>query len=176
MDQNRIRLEAKISEVQVDCRGKVEMVTKAMDEVKGLKNLVEELKADIVEKDTCLNHLQKGNDELHALLKIAKEDAIEEVKASSQFTVLLDKNYAASFEDFHMDAKECFPEVDSSSIKLNIDAANSLLQTSFEDINIEDDATTQPTQDKPNSSDNPPQQKTFEILSCHNLFPPFFYI
>ena len=55
-----------------------------------------------------------------------------------------------------MDAKECFPEVDSSSIKLNIDAANSLLQTSFEDVNIEDDATTQPTQDKPNSSDNPP--------------------
>ena len=57
MDYNRIRLEAKISKVQVDCRGKVEMVTKAMDEVKELKNLVEELKADIVEKDTCLNHL-----------------------------------------------------------------------------------------------------------------------
>ena len=176
MDQNRIRLEAKISEVQVDCRGKAEMATKAMDKVKELKNLVEELKADIVEKDTCLNHLQKGNDELHALLKIAKEDAIEEFKASSQFTVLLDRNYAASFEDFCMDTEERFPKVDSSSIKLNIDAANSLLQMSFEDVNIEDDATTQPAQDKPNSRDNPPQQKTFEILSCHNLFPLFFYI
>ena len=69
----------------------------------------------------------------------------------------MDRNYAASFEDFCMDAEERFPKVDSSSIKLNIDAANSLLQTSFEDVNIEDDATTQPAQDKPNSRDNPPQ-------------------
>ena len=64
MDQNRIRLEAKISEVQADCRGKAEVAAKAMDEVKELKNLVEELKADAIEKDTCLDHLQKGNDEL----------------------------------------------------------------------------------------------------------------
>ena len=59
------------------------------------------------------------------------------------------------FEDFRMDAMENFPEVDFSSIKLNLGAAtSSLLQTSFEDINIEDDTTTQPTQDV---GDDPPQ-------------------
>ena len=42
-----------------------------------------------------------------------------------------------------MDAIEKFPEVDFSSIKLNLAAAtSSLLQTSSEDINVEDDATT----------------------------------
>ena len=69
--------------MQADCRGKAEMATKAMDEVNKLKNLIEELKTDIVQKDTHLDHLQKGNDELCALLKKAKEDAIEEFKASS---------------------------------------------------------------------------------------------
>ena len=49
-----------------------------------------------------------------------------------------------------MDATENFPEVDFSSIKLNLGAAtSSLLQTSSKDINIKDDATTQPSQDYP---------------------------
>ena len=51
MDQNRIRLEAKISEVQADCRGKAEVAAKDMDEVKELKNLVKKLKADAAKKD-----------------------------------------------------------------------------------------------------------------------------
>ena len=43
-----------------------------------------------------------------------------------------------------MDAMGNFPEVDFSSIKLNpVAATSSLLQTSFEDVNVEDDATTQ---------------------------------
>ena len=109
-----------------------------MDEVRELKNLVEELKTNVVEKDTRFDHLQKGNDELRALLKKAKEDAVEEFKTSNQFIVLLDRSYAAGFEDFHMDAEERFPEVDFSSIKLNIGAASSFLQTSSEDVNIED--------------------------------------
>ena len=133
------------------------MTAKSMDEVKELKNLVKEIKADAVEKDTRLDHLQKGNDELRALLKKAKEDIVEEFRASNQFTILLDKNYTTSFEDFRMDTEERFLEIDFNSIKLNIGAASSLLQTSFEDVNIEDDATTQPAQDKPNSRDNPPQ-------------------
>ena len=120
------------------------MVAKAMDEVRELKNLVEKLKADAVEKDTRLDHLQKGNDKLCALLKKAKEDVVEEFKASNQFTILSDGNYAAGFEDFCMDAEERFLEVDFSSIKLNIGAASSLLQMSSEDVNIEDDAITQP--------------------------------
>ena len=56
-----------------------------------------------------------------------------------------------------MDAKECFPKVDFSSIKHHIGAASSLLQTSSKDVNIKDDATTQPAQDEPNSGDNLPQ-------------------
>ena len=142
MDQNRIRLEAKINEVQADYRSNAEVAAKVMDEVKELKNLAKELKADVVEKDTHLDHLQKGNDELHALLEKAKKDVVEEFKASSQFTILLVGNYATGFEDFCMDAEECFPKVDFSSIKLNIGVASSLLQTSSKDVNIEDDATT----------------------------------
>ena len=44
-----------------------------------------------------------------------------------------------------MDTIENFPEVDFSSIKLNlVVAASSVIQTSSEDINIGDDVTTQP--------------------------------
>ena len=65
------------------------------------------------------------------------------VRASKQFIDLLDANYTAGFEDFRMEIKDHFPEVDFSSIKLNIGVTSSLLQTSSEDVNIEDDATTQ---------------------------------
>ena len=94
---------------------------------------------------------RKKNDELRTLLSQAKEDAVAEFKASKEYTDRLDEHYAAGFEDFRMDAMENFPEVDFSSIKLNLAAANSsLLQASFEDVNVEDDATTQLTQDDPN--------------------------
>ena len=64
---------------------------------------------------------------------------------SKQFTDLLDKNYAARFEDFRLNAAENFPNLDFSVIKLNLGAAtSSLLQTSSEDVNIEDDASTLP--------------------------------
>ena len=108
--------------------------------------MVEELKADVVKKDTCLAHLQKRNDELSALFNEVKEEAVVEFRASKQFTDLLDTNYAASSENFQRYAIENFPEVDFSSIKLNLGAAiSSLLQTSLEDINTEDNTTTQPT-------------------------------
>ena len=110
------------------------------------QNLIAELRADIVEKDTRLDHIQKKNDELSTSLSKAKEDAIAKFKVSKAFTDLLDSNYAAGFEDFRMDAVENFPEVDLSSIKLNLNVAtSSLLQTSFEDVNIEGNASTQPS-------------------------------
>ena len=78
-------------------------------------------------------------------LKKLKGDAVAEFQASKQFTNLLDKNYAAGFEDFRLDAAENFPNLDFSAIKLNLGAAtSSLLQTSSEDVNIEDDASTLP--------------------------------
>ena len=74
-----------------------------------------------------------------------------EFKSSKVYTDTLDRNYAASFENFRMDAIENFPEVDFSLIKLNLVAAtSSLLQTGSDDVNVEDDASTQPPQDKPN--------------------------
>ena len=145
----------RIQEVKDDCKRWAEVATKAKDKAKELQNLVKELKADVIEKDTCLNHLQKRNDELSTLLSKAKKDAVVEFKASKRYIDLLDTNYVAGFKDFRMDALENFPEVDFSSIKLNIGVAtSSLLQTSSEDINIEVDATTQPTQD---IEDDPPQ-------------------
>ena len=129
------------------------MAAKAEEKTTELQNLIEELKTDAVEKDTRLDHLQKKNDELSTLLTKAKEDAVTEFKASKQYTNLLDANYAAGFEDFRADAMENFPKVDFSSIKLNLAAVtSSLLQTSSEDVNVEDDATTQPPQDDPNAN------------------------
>ena len=122
------------------------MAAKVREEAKELRNLNEELKMDVLEKDTRLDHLQKKNNELNALLEKAKEDAVAEFQASKQFTNLLDKNYATGFEDFRLDATENFPNLDFSTIKLNLGGAatSSLLQTSSEDVNIEDDASTLP--------------------------------
>ena len=153
----RILLETGIQEVKDDCKGWAKVAAKAKDEPKELQNLVEELKANIVDNDTRLDHLQKRNDELSTLLKKAKEDTVVEFRASKQFTDLLDTNYAAGFEDFCMDAMENFLKVDFSSLNLNLGATSSLLQTSSEDVNIEDDTTTQLAQDEPNIGDDPPQ-------------------
>ena len=120
------------------------------------QNLVEELRTDVVEKDTRLDHLQRKNDELSTLLSNTKVDAVAEFKSSNEYTKLLDANYAAGFEDFRMEAMENFPEVDFSSIKLNLAAAtSSLLQASSEDVNVEDDATTLPPKDDPKANAPP---------------------
>ena len=136
-----------------ECKKWAEVVAKAKEGTKVLQNLIEELKTDVIEKDTRLDHLQKRNDELSALLEKAKGDAVAEFKASKQFTNMLDRNYVAGFEDFRMDATKKFPEIDFNSIKLNLSGAatSSFLQTSSEDINVEDDANTQPPKDAPNT-------------------------
>ena len=134
-----------------ECKKWAEATAKVKEEVTEQQNLVQELRTDVVEKETRLDHLQKKNDELSTLLSQVKEDAVVEFKASKQYTDLLDTNYAVGFEDFRMGATENFPEVDFSSIKLNLAAAtSSLLQASSEDVNVEDDATTQLSQDNPN--------------------------
>ena len=145
LDKMRILLEKRIKEVKDESKVWAEVAAKAKEEAKELWNLNEELKTDVLEKDTHLDHLQKRNNELNALLEKAKGDAVAEFQVSKQFTDLLDKNYAAGFEDFRLDAAENFPNLDFSVIKLNLGAAtSSLLQTSSEDVNIEDDASTLP--------------------------------
>ena len=60
------------------------------------------------------------------------------------------------FEDFCMDALELFPEIDFNPIKLHVATESSLLQMSSEDINVEDDASTQPANDDPRPRENSP--------------------
>ena len=133
------------------CKKWAEVAAKAKEEVMEQQNLIGELRTNIAKKDTHLDQLQKKNDELNTLLSPAKEDAVAEFKASKEYTDCLDEHYAAGFEDFRMDAMENFPGVDFSSIKLNLAAAtSSLLQANSEDVNMEDDATIQLSQDDPN--------------------------
>ena len=145
LDKTRLLLETRIKEVKEESKVWAEVAAKAREEAKELRDLNEELRTDVIEKDTRLDDLQKRNNELNTLLEKAKEDAVAEFQSSKQFTDLLDKNYAAGFEDFRLDAVENFPNIDFSVIKLNLGAAtSSLLQTSSEDVNIEDDASTLP--------------------------------
>ena len=153
LDKTRILLEARIQEVNEESKKWARVAAQATEKTVELQKLTEELKTDAAEKCACLDHLQKKNDELSVLLSKAKEDAVTEFKASKHYTDLLDANYVAGFEDFRAEAMENFPEVDFSSIKLNLAAAtSSLLQTSSEDVNVKDNASTQPPHDDPNAN------------------------
>ena len=57
MDKMRILLETRIQEVKDDCKRWAKVAAKAKVEAKELQNLVEELKANAIEKDTHLDHL-----------------------------------------------------------------------------------------------------------------------
>ena len=151
MDKTRILQETRIRELNEESKKWPEVAATTKENGKELMNLIEELKADAVEKDTRLDHLQRKNDELSTLLSNEKVDAVAEFKSSNEYTKLLDTNYAASFEDFKMEATENFPEADFSSIKLNL-AVASLLQASSEDVNVEDDASTLPSKDDPKTN------------------------
>ena len=129
--------------MNANCKRWARVAAKAKEEVTEHKKLIEELRTDALEKDTRIDHLQKMNDELSTRLSKVKVDAMAEFKSSKAYTDVLDRNYAAGFEDFRMDAIKNFPEVDFSSIKLNLaTATSSLIQTGSDDVNIEDDATT----------------------------------
>ena len=82
LDKTRVLLEKRIKEVKDESKRWAEAVAKANEGAKELQNHIEELKTDVVEKETRLDNLQKKNDELNDLLKKAKEDAVAEFKAS----------------------------------------------------------------------------------------------
>lgn len=90
VDQQKVRLEAMVREMERESSLRAEVKAKLEYEVKEPRSLVEELKADAIEKDTRLDHLQKRSDEL-CTLRGAREVAIREFKASSEFTNLLNK-------------------------------------------------------------------------------------
>lgn len=124
LDKEKIKMEIKIKDIEKELSCRVRERRKLEDEVKDLRKLIEKLKADIIEKDTCLDHLQKQSDELRSSLSISKNEVIKEFKTSSEFTDILDKNYAAGFKDFCMDTVEAFLGVD---FKLPTVAKSSLL-------------------------------------------------
>ena len=75
-----------------------------------------------------------------------------------------------------MEAIENFPEVDFSSIKLNLTAAtSSLLQASFEDVNVEDNATTLPPKDDPKVNAPLLKDDTFIFSNPFIFFPLFWF-
>ena len=57
LDKMRILLEKRIKEVKDESKMWAEVAAKAKEEVKELRNLNEELKTDVLEKDTRLDHL-----------------------------------------------------------------------------------------------------------------------
>lgn len=157
LDKEKIKLEIRVSDMEKEASHKAGEKVKLDDGVKELKNFVEELKADIIKKETSLNHFQKKNDEFTSSISKAKNKAIREFMTCSEFTELLDKNYIASFEDFCLDATEAFLGLHFNSIKLPIVAESSLLQTSSKDSNIEENASTPlPMKDDSKSGDVAP--------------------
>ena len=117
-----------------------------------LKNEVEELKADAVEKDTRIAYLEGQASEFASSLEKAREEAIAAFKKSDEYKTRLDSHYAAGYEDFRADAKEAFPELNFDSFKLPLATESSVLATSSEDVNVVDDASNEVSQDDPKNA------------------------
>ena len=128
-------------------KGEVLRLTEDYNRLQGiktkLKNEVEELKADNLEKDIVSST---------SSLEKAREEFIAAFKRSDEYKNRLDSHYAVGYEDFRADAKEAYPDLDFNSFKLPLATESSLLQTSSEDINIMDDANTEVNQDDPKTS------------------------
>ena len=137
-------------------KGEVLRLTEDFNRLQGsetkLKNEVEELKADNLEKDTRIVHLEGQVSEFASSLEKAREEAIAAFKKSDEYKNRLDNHYAAGYEDFRANAKEAYPDLDFNSFKLPLATESSLLQTSSEDVNIMDDANTEVTKDDPKTS------------------------
>ena len=82
LNKTRILLETRIQEVNEESKKWAKVATKAKEKATKLQNLIEELKTDVVEKDTRLDHLQKKNNEMSTLLSKAKGDAVTKFKVS----------------------------------------------------------------------------------------------
>ena len=114
----------------------------------------EELKADNLEKDTRIVHLEGQVSEFASSLEKAREEAIAAFKKSDEYKNCLDSHYAVGYKDFRADANEAYPDLDFNSFKLPLATKSSFLQMSSEDVNIMDDANNAVTQDNPKSGVN----------------------
>ena len=85
--------------------------------------------------------------ELTLSLEKAKKEVIATFMKSSDYTDHLDQYYVVGYEDFHSDAKEAYLEMDFNSFQIPTTAKTSLLQTSSEDINVVDNASSELVKD-----------------------------
>ena len=92
-----------------------------------LKNEVEKLKADNIEKDTRIIYLEGQVFGFVSSLEKALEEAIASFKKSNEYKSRLDSHYAVGYEDFRVNAKETFPDLDLDSFKLPLGTESSML-------------------------------------------------
>ena len=158
-------------------KGEVLRLTEDFNHLQGsetkLKNEVEELKANNIEKDTCIIYLEGQVSRFVSSLEKAREEAITAFKKSNEYKNHLDSHYTAGYEDFRADAKETFPDLDFDSFKLSLATESSLLQTSSEDISIMDNANNEVTQGDPKSGGNAPSDLSrlvHGLVFLHTLF------
>ena len=122
-----------------------------------LKNEVEELKADNIEKDTRIIYLEGQVSGFVSCLEKAHEEAIAAFKKSTKYKNRLDSHYVAGYEDFRADAKDTLPNLDFDSFKLPFATESSFLQTSYEGVNIMENANNEVTQGDPKSGGSDPK-------------------
>ncbi|XP_030961607.1 uncharacterized protein LOC115982978 [Quercus lobata] len=141
-------------------KGEVIRLTDDFNHLQGsetkLKNEVEELKMDAIEKETRIAHLEGQVSGFASSLEKARQEAISAFKKSAEYKNRLDSHFAAGYEDFRVDAKEAFPDLNFDSFKLPLATESSLLQTSSEDVNVVDDSSNEVIQDDPKSGGNAP--------------------
>ena len=91
-------------------KGEVIKLTKSLNRLQGiemkLKDEVEEFRADSIEKETRIAHLEGKVSEFNSSLEKAREEAIAAFKKSDEYKNRLDSHYVAGYEDLRADAKE----------------------------------------------------------------------
>ena len=90
-------------------KGEVLRLTEDYNRLQGsetkLKNEVEELKADNLEKDSRIVHLKGQVAEFTSSLEKAREEFIAAFKRSDEYKNRLDSHYAAGYEDFQASSR-----------------------------------------------------------------------
>ena len=135
-------------------------MTKDLNRLKGietkLKNEVEELKVDAIEKETRIAHLEGQVSKFTSSLEKAYGEAVVAFKKSDEYKNRLDSHYTAGYKDLRANVKEAFPELNFDTFKIPLITESSFLATSSEDVNMVDNANNEVTQDDPKSGGNAP--------------------
>ena len=102
-------------------KGEVIRLTEDLNHLQGiktkLKNEVEELRANSVEKETRIAHLEGQISKFNSSLEKAHKEAVAAFKKSDEYKNRLDNHYAAGYEDFRADAKEAYLDLNFDSLK-----------------------------------------------------------